>query len=83
MVLIKSEEQKMAEKRTVTIETQATPTLSVQIRADLIEEFVSKATDKHGPFRGKDESFNDALESAVEIAFTKFLESGKRPEEWD
>lgn len=73
----------MSEKRTVTIETEATPTLSVQIRADLIEEFVSKATDKQGPFRGKDESFDDALESAVEIAFTKFLEGLKSPEEWD
>jgi len=73
----------MAEKRTVTIETQANPTLSVQIRADLIEEFVSKATDKQGPFSGKHTTFQDALESAIEIAFTKFLESGKRPEEWD
>jgi hypothetical protein len=73
----------MAEKRTVTIETQANPTLSIQIRADLIEEFVSKVTDKHGPFRNKDESFDDALESAVEIAFTNFLKSGKRPVDWD
>jgi len=73
----------MVEKRTVTIETQANQTLSVQIRADLVEEFVSKATDKHGPFRGSRTTFQDALESAVEIAFAKFLESGKRPEEWD
>jgi len=73
----------MVEKRTVTIETQAAPTLSVQIRADLVEEFVSKATDKHGPFRGRHTTFGDALESAVEIAFANFLEGLKRPKEWD
>ena len=73
----------MEEKRTVKIETQANPTLSVQIRADLIEEFVSKATDKHGPFRSENESFDDALELAVEIAFSNFLKSGNRPADWD
>ena len=82
MVLIKNKEQIMVEKRTVTIETQVA-ILSVQIRAELLEEFVSKATDKHGPARGRHTTFGDALESAVEIAFANFLESLKRPKEWD
>ncbi len=73
----------MVETRKVTIETQANLILSVQIRADLLEEFVSKATDKNGPFRGRRTTFQDALESAVTIAFAKFLENVKRPKEWD
>jgi len=73
----------MVEKRTITIESAYENTLSVQIRADLVEELVSKVTDKQGPFRTKHTTFQDALESAVEIAFTKFLKGLKRPEEWD
>ena len=52
----------MEGKGTVTIETQKR-TLSVQIDANLIEEFVSKAT--RGPSRRIHKTSRDALETAV------------------
>ncbi len=67
----------MAEKKAVTIETQKR-TLSVQIDANLLEEFVSKAT--HGPSRRIHKTSRDALESAVFYAFAMFLDDLERPE---
>jgi len=67
----------MVEKKAVTIETQKR-TLSVQIDANLLEEFVSKAT--HGPSRRIHKTSRDALESAVFYAFAMFLEDLERRE---
>lgn len=66
----------MAETRTITIESPPENTLSVQVGADLVDKFVHTATDKGGSWRSKrkKESFQDALESAVTVALTKFLE---------
>ena len=63
----------MAETRTITIESPPGNTLSVQVGADLVDRFVHTATDKHGSFRSKKETFQHALESAVAAALTKFL----------
>ena len=65
--------------RTITIETPPGNTLRVQVEADLVKRFVSAATNKHGSFRSKKESFQDALESAVFSALTGFLEKLNRP----
>ena len=64
----------MAETRTITIESPPENTLSVQVGADLVDRFVHTVTDKRGPFRSKKETFQHALESAVAVALTKFLE---------
>lgn len=64
----------MAERRTITIPSPAENILMVQIEAELVDRFVRTATDKQGPFRSKKESFGHALESAVAVALTKFLE---------
>ena len=66
----------MAEKRTITIESGAENTLSVQVEADLVERFVHTATEKGGSWRSKrkKETFQKALESAVAVALTRFLE---------
>ncbi len=63
----------MAKTRTITIESPPENTLSVQVVAGLVDRFVHTATDKGGSYRSK-ESFQDALESAVAVALTKFLE---------
>jgi len=63
----------MAETRTITIESPPENTLSVQVGADLVDRFVHMATDKHGSFRSKKETFQHALESAIVVALTKFL----------
>lgn len=65
----------MAETRIITIESPPENTLSVQVGADLVDRFVHTATDKGGSWRSKSkkESFQDALESAVAVALTKFL----------
>ena len=63
----------MAERRTITIESGAENILSVQIEAELVDKFVRTATDKHGIFRSKKESFQHALESAVTGALDKFF----------
>jgi len=63
----------MAETRTITIESPPGNTLSVQVGADLVDRFVHTATDKHGSFRSKKETFQHALESAIVVALTKFL----------
>ena len=66
----------MAETRTITIESPPENTLSVQIEADLVERFVHGVTEKGGLWRRKrkKETFQKALESAVAVALTKFLE---------
>ncbi len=60
-------------KRTVTIESPQGNTLRVQVEADIVDKFVKAAQDK-GTFRGRDETFQHALESAVVVALTKFAE---------
>lgn len=60
-------------KRTVTIESPQGNVLRVQVEADIVEKFVRAAQDKER-FRGKKESFQHALESAVAVAFSKFTE---------
>jgi hypothetical protein len=65
----------MAETRTVTIETEK-GTLCVQIDANLIDEFVKKAT--HGPNRRMHKTSLDALTTAVFYGFTMFLEDMER-----
>ncbi|MBA7649163.1 hypothetical protein ES703_56957 [subsurface metagenome] len=64
----------MAETRTITIESPPENILSVQVEAGLVDRFVHTATDKGGPWRSKKETFQHALESAVAVALTKFLE---------
>jgi len=68
----------MAETRTITIESPPENTLSVRLEADLVDRFVHAATEKGGSWRSKrkKESFQDALESAVAVAFIRFLEQG-------
>lgn len=61
-------------KRTVTIESPQGNTLSVQVEADIVDKFVKTATDKAGPFRGRKQTFQKALESAVTAALIKFAE---------
>ena len=61
-------------KRTVTIESPQGNTLRVQVEADIVDKFVKAATDKAGPCRGKDETFQHAIESAVAIALARFTE---------
>ena len=61
-------------KRTVTIESPQGNTLRVQVEADIVDKFVKAATDKAGPFRGKDETFQHAIESAVAVALARFTE---------
>ena len=65
----------MAETRTITIESPPGNTLSVQVEADLVDRFVHTATAKGGPWRSKSkkETFQHALESAIVVALTKFL----------
>ena len=64
----------MSETRTITIESPPGNTLSVQIEADLVDQFVSKATAKGGYWRGMQESCEQALEGAVTAALLNFLE---------
>ena len=64
-------------KRTVTIESPQGNTLQVQLEADVVDKFVSSATTKGGGFRGRDETFQHALESAVAVAFSEFAEKRK------
>ena len=66
----------MAETRTITIESPPENTLSVQVEADLVDRFVHTVTEKGGLWRSKrkKETFQKALESAVAVALTKFLE---------
>ncbi len=61
-------------KRTVTIESPQGNTLRVQVEGDIIDKFVKAATDKAGLFRGKDETFQHAIESALGVALAKFAE---------
>ena len=60
-------------KRTVSIESPEGNTLRVQIESDVVVRFVSSATAKMGTFRGRDETFQHALESAVTTAFLEFV----------
>jgi len=66
----------MAGRRAITIESPPENTLSVQVDADLVDRFVNGATKKGGSWRSKrrEESFQDALESAVAVSLIKFLE---------
>ena len=61
-------------KRMVTIESPQGNTLRVQAEADIVDKFVKAATDKIGSFRGKKETFQHAIESAVAVALAKFTE---------
>ena len=61
-------------KRIVTIESPQGNISSAQVDADLVDKFVNAATDKAGLFRGKKETFQHALDSAVTGALTKFTE---------
>lgn len=61
-------------RRTVTIESPQGNTLCVQVEADIVDKFVKAATDKAGAFRGKDETFQHAIESAVAVALARFTE---------
>ena len=72
----------MLETRTITIESPPKNSLSVQIEADLVEKFVNAATSKGGSWRSKNrrESFQHALESAVAVALSKFLEGMNQPD---
>ena len=65
----------MVETRTVTIEMKK-GTSSVQIDANLLEEFVRKAT--HGPNRRIHKTSLDALTTAVFYGFAMFLEDMER-----
>ena len=62
--------------RTITIESPPDNTLSVQVGADLVDRFVHTVTRKGGPWRSKRKkgTFQDALESGVAVALTRFLE---------
>jgi len=60
-------------KRTVTIESPQGNTLRLQVEADIVEKFLRAAQDKES-FKGRKESFQHALESAVTVALTKFVE---------
>jgi len=66
----------MLKTRTITIESPPQNYLSIQIEADLVDKFVQTVTNKSGAWRSKNrkESFQHALESAVAVALTKFLE---------
>jgi hypothetical protein len=66
----------MAGKRAITIEVPPENTLSVQVEADLVDRFVDTVTRKGGLWRSKrkKETFGRALESAVAVALTKFIE---------
>jgi len=69
--------------RTITIESPQGNTLSVQIDADLVDRFVGTVTTKGGLWRSKrkKETFQSALESAVAVALTKFLDGLEVPSE--
>ena len=60
-------------KRTVTIESPQGNVLSAQVEADLVDKFVTASQDKKR-FKGKKESFQHALESAITAAMMKFIE---------
>ena len=60
-------------KRTVTLESPEGNTLRVQVEADIVEKFLKAAKDKR-TFKGRKESFQHALESAVAVALSKFTE---------
>ncbi len=60
-------------KRAVTIESSQGNTRRIEVEADIVEKFLKAAQNKRS-FRGKDETFQHALESAVTVAFTKFIE---------
>lgn len=66
----------MAERRTTTIELRPENILSAHVEADLVDRFVRSATDENGSWRSKHkhESFEQALESAVRVALTMFIE---------
>lgn len=61
-------------KRMITIESPRWNTLQIQIEADVVDKFVRAATGKKRTFRGRNETFQHAIESAVTVAFTKFTE---------
>lgn len=61
-------------KRTITIESAHGNVLSAQIEEELVDKFIRQATDKKGSFRGRKESFQHALESALVAALSRFME---------
>jgi hypothetical protein len=61
-------------KRMITIESPQWNTLQIQVEADVVDKFVKAATGKKRTFRGRNETFQHAIESAVTVAFTKFAE---------
>lgn len=60
--------------RTITIESPEGNILHAQVDADLVDKFVKAATIKSGPLRGRKETFQHALKSAVAIALTKVIQ---------
>jgi len=68
--------------RTITIESPPKNHLSVQIEETLVDKFVQAATNKGGSWRSRKrkETFQRALESAVAVALTKFLEGLNQPD---
>ena len=48
--------------------------ITLQVEADVVDKFVRAATGKKRTFRGRNETFQHAIESAVTVAFTKFTE---------
>ena len=58
----------------VTIESMQGNTLRVKVEADIVDRFVKAATDKASPFRGKGETFQHAIESAVAVALARFAD---------
>jgi hypothetical protein len=64
----------MSPKRMITIESPQWNTLMIQVEADVVDKFVKVATGKKRLFRGRNETFQHAIESAVTVAFTNFTD---------
>jgi hypothetical protein len=63
------------EKTTITIGAEPETSLRVYIDESVIRRFVNVATDKEGLWRSKKTTFGDALESALEIALLRFIDT--------
>jgi hypothetical protein len=64
----------MSFKRLITIESPRWNTLMIEIEADVVDKFVKAATGKKRLFRGRNETFQHAIESAVTVAFANFAD---------
>ncbi|MBI2858987.1 MAG: hypothetical protein HYX90_07905 [Chloroflexi bacterium] len=54
-------------KRIVTIESPPGSTLHIEVEADVVDKFLKAAQDKSS-FKGRNETFHHALESAITVA---------------